>query len=487
MLKMYCVVLCTVMLNLILCINSLVLEQTGIDYNSCLLHLIQQFFKEDDTLCFVTSENYKFPFGELTNPYIVIDSDKPILLKMEYTRNFVILTESAFSLRNELYLLQNSNLWSPSNSRRAKFLVITYTSGWSEIFNVFWKKMIMDIIVLVPSYDNRHLVYMSNPWSNGFYCKKSSTLIRRSQHCLEELNKLVKMPITNFGGCLLDFNINSITWKMEKKALDFLMNALKIYLNFTIHYGNSNKYPLQVTLNDNYDHHDTTKVVFRTDWTWVTAAPVRIFRFETISSLFQVEVWTLTGHAITSTKELIESNMSLFVSDLIYHKVLRNTKSSAMAFSKLTNKLRISKNYSHTFDLIYNYRNAALLMPTVDFIEINEKRKFNMFIDNYVLGNVQLVFRLPEGFPIVDSINQIITVLTESGIYKRHFEGVNQVSGENTNVEQFIPLSLQHLYFVFVLLIVGLLLSLFIFILEQIHYVYHKRKISAKKQQKMVC
>ncbi|KAF5273860.1 hypothetical protein FQA39_LY00975 [Lamprigera yunnana] len=547
------VILYTSILNLILCINAdLILEETGIDYNNCLLHLIKEFFKKDDTLCFVTSENYKFPFGELTNPYIVIDSRKPILLKMEYTRNFVILTESAFSLRNELYLLQNSNLWSPSNSRRAKFLVITYTRRWFEIFNLFWNRMIMDVIMLVPSYHKGHLVYMSNLWSNGFYCAKSSTPITRNQHCLEDLNKLVKMPITNFGGCLLHFNINSITWKMEKKALDFLMNALKIYLNFTIHYGNSNKYPLQVTLNGNYEHQDTTKVIFQTDWIWVTAAPIRVFHFGTITSLFQKEVWLLTGlvflitvlawwlptvlsittnkfsqfcnlfievtsltilgtisfipdmrilryifliysfyalilqtafnsnliqvltlphysHTITSAKEIIESNMSVYVSDLMYHKVLRDTNSSAIAFSKLKKQLLISDNYSHSFDFIYNFRNAALLIPTVDFLEMSEKKKFNTFTDNY----------------IVDSINEIITLFTESGIYKRHIEGINQVSREYTNVEQFVPLNLQHLSFVFALYIVGILLAVFVFLLEHICYLYRNKKLQALTRNKV--
>ncbi|KAF5273861.1 hypothetical protein FQA39_LY00976 [Lamprigera yunnana] len=490
----------------------------------------------------------------------ISDSYKPIHLKTEYTRNFVILTKSAFSLNQELNHLKNNRLWSDSNSPRGKFLIITYTTEVFEIFSMFSKRMIMDVIILVPSYHKRHLVYMSNPWGNGYHCENSSTLIHSSQRCSQKLKKIVKMPIRNYGGCPLSFNINSITWKMEKNAIDFLMDALKIYLNLTMHYGNSTQYPLQVTLNANYNRHETTKIIFQIDWTWITAATIRVVHFETISSLFQKEVWLLTGlvflitvlawwitillptatnkfyqfcnvfieltsltihgtislipnmhilryifliysfyalivqtafntnliqvltvphysHAITSTKELIQSNMSLHVSSFVHHKVLRSTNSSAIGFRKLKKQLRTTKNYSHSLDLIYNFRNAALLMPIVDFFETNEKRKFNTFTDNYILGTVQLVFVLPKGHVLVDSINEIITVLTESGIYKRHIEGIIQVSGKNTNVDEFVPLSLQHLSFVFALYIVGILLTVFVFLLECIYYWYRNKKL----------
>ncbi|KAF5273856.1 hypothetical protein FQA39_LY00971 [Lamprigera yunnana] len=540
---MHRIILWSSIFNFVLYTNTLILEETSIDYKSCLLHLIQQFFKEDDTLCFVSSENHSmFPFGELTNPYIIVDSGKPVILKTQYTRNFVIFTKSDVSLDTQLNQLKGSSLWSASNSRRGKFLVIADTTRVFKIFNVFWKITITGVMVLVPSYDNKHLVYRSNPWSNGFRWNDPSTLIWQIQHCPENINELVKMPIRNYGGCYINFNINSITWKIEQKALHFLFNALHIYLNITITHKN-HLYHLQVNFNDNYDYADNTKVVFQSDWMWITAAPVRVFRFETISSLFQGEVWMLTGliflitiiaclivvflfsntsnkffqfchvfievtsltiravvtvipktrylsyifliysfyaliiqtafntnlirvltvphysHAITSAKEIIESNMSVYVSDLMYDKVLRSTDSSAIGFSKLKNQLLITNNYSYSFDLIYNFQNAALLMPAVDFLEINGKKEFNTFTDNY----------------IVDSINEIITILTESGIYKKHIEH-NKLVPEKNVLAPFLPLNLQHLYFVFALFVGGLLLSVFVFMLEHLHYVYHKKK-----------
>ncbi|KAF5273858.1 hypothetical protein FQA39_LY00973 [Lamprigera yunnana] len=521
------VILFSLILNL-MCINSLIVEETVIDYNSCLLHLIRQIFKEDDTLCFVSSENYStFPFSELNNPYVIADIDKPVVLKTNYVRNFIIFTKSNDSLDDELNNLTQSNLWSRSNSRKEKFLVVTYTESIHQIFESLWKRAFVHVVVLVPAHDKRNVVYTSNPFNVGYYCKNISVANIKQQLCPVKLNKLVKVPVTDFGGCRIQFNIDSITWKMENKALQFLFYVSRIYLNRTVEYGNSTRYQLQVVYNENnnysynYDKNNgSTKVFFQTDWMWVTAAPVRVFRFETITSLFQKEVWILTGliffitiiawwltivlatatntlsefcnvfievtsltirgtislipimptlryiflvyslyalivqtafntnlirvltlphysQAIATAKELIGSNTSIYVSMLMYKKVLGNIKSSEIDFSKLKKQLLITDNYWQSLDLIYNFRNAALLIPTVDYSEINEKRKFNTFTDNSILGNVQLVLELPRKYHLLDSINEVVTILTESGIYKKNFDDGYRVSGENTNVEHY--------------------------------------------------
>ncbi|KAF5273863.1 hypothetical protein FQA39_LY00978 [Lamprigera yunnana] len=574
-LKMKLAILYSSILTLALCINNLTLED--MDFNSCLLHLIQQIFKEHETLCFLTSENYKLPLRELTNPYVVVDIRKPILLESQNIRNFIILTKSTDTLMEELYILPRTALWSNPNPRKGTYLIITSTRSINAIFPILWLSGIINVVILVPSDDKRHMVYTSNPFS----CGKTSMRKISEQICSEKLNMLVKRPMRDFGGCPINFNIHTIKWNMEKKAIHFIMSIIEIYLNCTIHYDNNNVYNIQVGLNGNNYHLEITKVFFRTDWTWVTAAPVRIFNFETIISLFQKEVWILTGliflitvmawwligglptasdrfsqfchifievtsltvhgtvnlipnmrtlrciffiysfyaiiiqtafntnlihvltlphysHEITSMKELIQMNMPLYINLLMYYTILPNEGKSTVEYVKLKKQLLIAHNYSHSFDFIYNFRNTAIVMPTVDYIEMNEKREFNTFVDNSILGDVQLVFQLHKiQYYFIDGINEVITILTESGIYKKEVEGLNFMKAKNKNTEEFVPLNLEHLYFVFALFIVGMLFAVFVFMLECCYSMYCKKKLRAlecnklkvtvKKRNKMFC
>ncbi|KAF5271331.1 hypothetical protein FQA39_LY08129 [Lamprigera yunnana] len=280
------VIPCIIFLDAVLGVNCIGLQiWNNNNYEDCLLGVINQNFKEDETLYFVTSENYTtMPFEKLINPYVVVNISKPIELKLKIARNFIILTKNKNTLKKLLSALRNSAVWSETQSASGKFLIISSTKVPSSVFHTVWTERIIDVVVLLPSSRNNHSLYVANPFENGNNCGKTPVAITE-QSCSAPLIKSVKIPLKNLGGWTELSNSLNGTLCFDDKDIKEVNYSIAISAFFYLH----------------FDLYDTSKVIHQIDWLWIAPPPIRDFPIETITMLFQIEVWLLTGFTFVFT------------------------------------------------------------------------------------------------------------------------------------------------------------------------------------------
>ncbi|KAF5271334.1 hypothetical protein FQA39_LY08132 [Lamprigera yunnana] len=278
------------------------------NYEDCLMGVISQNLKKDETLHFVTSESYDMmPFEKLFNPYVVVDINKPIQLKLKTACNFIILTRNEDSLENLLSALRNSTVWSETRSARGKFIIITFTNTLSSIFYTMWSYKIIDVIVLLPSSTNDHTLYVANPFENDNDCGNAPVTITK-QSCSAPFIKSVKTPIKNLGGCKFYFVPSFQVLSSFNRTIMFLLTELVNTLNGTLSFDDKHnlsdvEYSIAFSTYFYYPDplYDNSKVIYQIDWIWVAPSPIRDFPIETITMLFQIEVWLLTGFMFVFT------------------------------------------------------------------------------------------------------------------------------------------------------------------------------------------
>ncbi|KAF5271327.1 hypothetical protein FQA39_LY08125 [Lamprigera yunnana] len=530
--------------------TNLIQKEASSDYENCYLHVIRHNFKEEDTLNFVTSGNAdKFLFGLLNNPYVVVNIENEVLLKLQSARNFIIFAENDLSLLNLMTRLKNSTIWDNLHSSKGKFLIITFAENLSKVFEILWQSRIIDIIVLVPSYNTgSNTLYMSDPFQDGNQCGNSSSIIL-NQTCTGCIIKLVEIPVKNLGKCNISFYNFYVQLPPVQHILKLILTDLALNLNGTFSPYNQARYynhsiAICAYFNDKFYHAEKSKVVYRQNWVWITPLPVRIFPVETITALFRMEVWILTAlifvftiitwwlaltlkiswdfsklslsfiditsltlcgtisripktkilcyiffvyslyvlliqtafktnliyeltlpkysGVLSNAKEIIELKFSVNIPWFYYRYISIYNGLKGSDYNKLK-ELAISCNNSECIDSIHRYRNRALLITEVEFslLKQNQTQRhgLQMFIDNSVVGLFQIALLMHE----------------ESGIYGKKYANAHNTSNKIAIEDILVPLNLQHLSSVFLLLVVGLLLSFIVFLLEYLHNKYRKK------------
>ncbi|KAF5271332.1 hypothetical protein FQA39_LY08130 [Lamprigera yunnana] len=387
-----------------------------------------------------------------------------------------------------------------------------------------------------------------------------------SQPCNEALINLVEVPVKNLSGCSIFSSFPNDLGSM-KESITFLLTEITERFNGNLTFSNnvSFKYYDNIRVGIHFDavkpNLDTSKVIYRQDWLWITAAPTRVFPLETISTLLQFEVWILTGIVfvftvivwwltvklrtlrdksvqgkdafinitsltlcgtttsapkmnklgyvfviyslyaslmqtafktnliyvltlprynteISTAKEIIDLKLPVCVLPVINNRFSKNNGSDENEYDKLM-KLLISKELHKCIKWIYDYRNVTVLTPEVTLLGMapHTKRNLNIFIDNRVTGIFKLEFAMKKGHHFMENLNQIITILDESGISQKKIQSFHHNSKEKTTQETLVPLNLEQLHSVFLLLVIGLVLSFVVFTIE-IVYSKYKNKIN---------
>ncbi|KAF5300345.1 hypothetical protein FQA39_LY11202 [Lamprigera yunnana] len=282
-------------------VAGIALQQPHINYENCLLGIIIQNFEEEETLYFITSESYDItPLEKVINPYVVVDMNKPIQLERRIARHFIISTKNEDSLGKLLPELKNSAVWSKSYSAKGKFVIVTFTNQLSTIFCVLWSHKIIDAVVLVPSFTNDHTLYTANPFVKENNCGNTPTVITK-QSCSAPVIKSVEIPLKSLGGCKFYYLKPPKDKNPLTSTIMFLLTELAKSLNGSLAFDEKLllqvDYPIAFMTFFNYpfSDFDNSKLIYQQDWLWIAPPPIRIFPIESISTLFQIEVWLLTG------------------------------------------------------------------------------------------------------------------------------------------------------------------------------------------------
>ncbi|KAF5273857.1 hypothetical protein FQA39_LY00972 [Lamprigera yunnana] len=528
---MKCRTVCILVLSMLLCSNCILFEDTDIDVSDCLLHLINQTFKEDDTLYFVSSETYDtFRYSELTNPYVVVNFNNNTsiisnrntvkLALMRYAANFIIFKKNKETFKTVLTNLMESDIWKNSISRKGKFLIITTDNEYLllDIFEVLWKEGIIDVIIVSASNNNNYTLYMADPFHEGNNCGLTPSVFL-NQSCNATLKKLVQLPITNLRGCNITSSFTTNYVQAQDRTVYFLLTEAVKILNGsscpvkTLRASKTYKIIIYLRHVANSERCEISKIIYRQFWMWVTYAPIRIYPFDTIRSLFQVEVWILTGFLLVITtgtwwiisilkvdsdnlimqtafstnllqtltiphytfrfsnsKELIEWQIPIYIHFLQLFIFFETRSSNNPVYNNLRKQFLKCMNYSDVIDFPCTYRNSAILMTEFDLYQLSYKGNYNSFIEEYI-SSIDFVFTMIEGHYFIESLNKVITLLEESGIYQKHIKE-SQIVSNNTLDNTFLPLNMEHTYFIFAIWLLGLLLSFIVFLLECFYYFY---------------
>ncbi|KAF5273809.1 hypothetical protein FQA39_LY00924 [Lamprigera yunnana] len=528
-------VLCVLLLTVSVVDNCLLLQDENTDDKDCFLDVVRQTFKEDDTLCIVTDEDFEMlPFNEITNPYLLVNINKSIQLKLK-SNKFIILSKHEESLKKMIQILRKSEVWDKIKFSKA-----------------LWDEGIVDVVILVRSDEKNFTMHMSNPYDNDNNCGRTFKKFT-TQPCRTKFKKLIQFPTINLGKCNIKCN-TSIT-KYKLKAYDKMLN---FFCDELTKNNNSRNYIATISSRVNSDvDSEKSKIVYRQNWIWVTSEPERVFPIETITVLFQKEVWILTGlvfvtviifwwliattrisddafsqvcrvfmivtsltldgtvssiptrkilryifliysmyalliqtafktnliknltipqfnSRIGSVKEVIDLNLTVYVSNFTY-KYVTSYQDLSM-YNPIKKNLIIHKPYP--FYTVYNCRNTSIMMTESDFLGFtrNQTRKFNTFIDNHVTGTTNAIFRFTQGHKRMENVNKLITALDESGILQKKYKDFH-FRKKHEDDEPIEPLNLNHLHFIFVFWVLGLTSACVAFVAEHGHCVYVKNKI----------
>ncbi|KAF5273811.1 hypothetical protein FQA39_LY00926 [Lamprigera yunnana] len=528
----------------------------------CLLDVIRKIFKEDDTLCIVTDDNFEMlPLNKIINPYVLVNVKKSVQLKLKSNNKFIILSKHEKSLLNMISVLKRSPLWNERNSSKGTFLIVTDSQQLSQLFKTLWAERIIDV-VLIRSYEKKVTIHMSNPFDDGNHCGKTPTVIT-TQSCRTKLEKLIQIPVKNLGKCKVNYVIPNRDLTPMTKTLLFLYDEFMKRSNTTKSKSNCIA-EIGVYANKGGTV-DKSKIVYQQNWMWVTSAPERIFPIETITVLFQKEVWILAGlvfvtiiilwwfiaatrisedifpqicrvfmmvtsltldgsissipkrkilryifviysmyalliqtafktnfiqiltipqysNRIGSAQEVIDLNMTVYVSDFTYRCVMYHHN---LAMDNPLKKLFSFYDEKNLFNIVHHFRNAFILIQEMDFLYSTRNKiiKFNTFIDNRVTGVAEVVLGTNEGHYYIENLNQVLTALDESGITEKKYKDFHALK-KFTVDETVVPLNLNHLYFIFVFCAMGLTSACIAFIMECGYSIYVKRKEERQRRNK---
>ncbi|KAF5273808.1 hypothetical protein FQA39_LY00923 [Lamprigera yunnana] len=271
---------------------------------NCILNIIRQFFKEDETLCFVTGGSFDlFRLSELHNPYVILNLRKSTNLQLNSGRNFIIVAENSTSLSCYLRNLERSAVWNELSSPKGKFLIITYSIYFvRRKFHLLWELGIIDVIIICRSYIRSPTIYMANPFENGNDCGEKTPSVIHKQSCDSKLVKLVHIPIQNLRECGVYFYWPTTDVTPFTRVLNFLLTELVHSLNGTLYQivnEGSPKFTYELVLgtneNKNYRNVDISEVIYQQNWVWITPEKQQIYPADTVLMLLEGEVWILTG------------------------------------------------------------------------------------------------------------------------------------------------------------------------------------------------
>ncbi|KAF5287645.1 hypothetical protein FQA39_LY15848 [Lamprigera yunnana] len=149
-----------------------------------------------------------------------------------------------------------------------------------------------------------------------------------------------------------------------------------------------------------------------------------------------------------------------------------------LLYNKLTEKFRPSSNKDCMSALmnktILEHNSVFLLFDVLYDVIQKHNPKFNFIIDSSLLGEEKRIFSTKPGTHFSDNINNIVTILLESGImdikrkeYKRYLTNFSYCfHNKPDDAEEPVVLSLVHVYPVFVYWGFGLIVATVVFMGE---------------------
>ncbi|KAF5307513.1 hypothetical protein FQR65_LT06868 [Abscondita terminalis] len=182
------------------------------------------------------------------------------------------------------------------------------------------------------------------------------------------------------------------------------------------------------------------------------------------SNLVNVLTVPKFGLGITTIEELADNKLPVYTASQYKELYFKHDENDSSIYAKIKNLLLVhynNKPISHT--------TYAVLMSEIDLqISTFGKKEVTYIVDNMVTGNLQTLFGMKKGHHLILNLNIVIMHLFESGKYGKSLNEFNTKTNgtESDEGDSKIPLSMDHLYFIFLIMLAGLMFAMVVFIVE---------------------
>ncbi|KAK4873610.1 hypothetical protein RN001_012970 [Aquatica leii] len=502
---------------------------TDDSYLSCVLDTIKQLFKEEETVHFICETCEDFIPSKLKNPYVIININKK-LPTYRHIKNIIIQVESVTVLQEVAKIMESDNTVNKQFIQCLVITNnINHSDAFQILWKVLVINVILItqqnnlyVIKQANPYDDGNYCGNNTNIINTQNCSTKIILKKVKQLNGYELNVTIRGSLNNFmvdakppmlfisppfyyGHPSYDLtnhyysenNVWLVPAPIRMSPFKALVSVFTIdiwiliigFMMFTTVFwwlvkvfSERNRYfdkfcfvfieMVSATINASVNvipQLTSLKIL-------VLFYIIYIIHIQTIYTSNLIRIFTNPPYEdpIKNFEDLSNSDLPIYCGGTIKMFLKENTVHEVDLSNKILSKLMVSNDTTYIEEGV-RFRNCAYVMYEEDLLlcKTDDLLLMKKMVDNRLTGKRNHPFFVRKGSFFLEVVNRVIAIGVESGILDKAREKVRfQVSklitvNENMDDSDPVVLTMEHVYVVFVLWIVGMIISIIAFCFER--------------------
>ncbi|KAF5301303.1 hypothetical protein FQR65_LT08922 [Abscondita terminalis] len=152
-----------------------------------------------------------------------------------------------------------------------------------------------------------------------------------------------------------------------------------------------------------------------------------------VSNLVDILTVTKYEKGITNVEELAVSNIPIYVQNsTLYHNYFLDQKDASSTFNKIKQKIIFLNNMLDLpIKIFFNNFSFIDQRNMVEMIQITLNKTLTKFVDNSLIGEYKTVLITGYGSYFVNSLNEVIILIEESGLLDHVLKGIDRFQNSN--------------------------------------------------------
>ncbi|KAF5301308.1 hypothetical protein FQR65_LT08927 [Abscondita terminalis] len=504
---MYKLVLICVLCIVRVSIADLEFKMENNELKLCVDDLIRNNFDQHKTLLYLKMNNDSTTLvGESNHPNVIFKLRQNVMFgRVVKYKPIVIMHLNMFTIDIIMQILLKSELLSIYNYYNSKYVIVTTTPNIHLIFAYFWKKGIVNLVIIAYSkmqhtYDIN--IYTSDPQAAGNQCGKKVAVIQK-QKCNSKIRIQFPKLLRKFSYCnVLFFRRPEKNFSLSKlKSVDIVVDQLTQHLNASLTVSDdqirmSKFFVIASVLNHFYPSKESSVIAYD-DFVWTVphrknCNPSKFYKlFSKTACVYSVHIQTaFTSNLINiltlpqyekpigSLEELLNRNISIYVTMNYYTPYFNEDWPEDILYTKIQKKILLygDKLFETFINDMNTYVNKSFFSTRdeVALLELRLKTRIYTIVDNRITTSRKITLKCERDSYFADTLLKLIDLFIEVGLHDHLIKNINfernlyAVSSSARILEENIVLNLKHLTFPFVFWVVGVILAMFVFIVETV-------------------
>ncbi|KAF5301306.1 hypothetical protein FQR65_LT08925 [Abscondita terminalis] len=281
--------------------TSVQISTESAPFKECLVDVIQNLYKKNETLGFINMEDEINLFEITSNPYITINLSKTVAKTINYKNyntNFIAHLKS-HSFHTLFWNIKDSVLWDPLSIFNGKLIIVTPKKHIDTIFKECWAVGFINLVVIRYCDDTESCavrITTANPQDYENNCG-SKVLVTREETCSQKNTIQFPQLLRKYTNCnvsiVFELAYSNQNFK-SKTVLSLFMTAMNfLNANVTITKTPNPAYPFvfkEMFLGAN-PNLSSSCIVSRDDVVWVVPTRKTIPSIEVLKIIFKVDLW----------------------------------------------------------------------------------------------------------------------------------------------------------------------------------------------------